>query len=440
MLKQMLRKYQKLDKRNKTGLVFSWLGIAGWASAFIIIHLFGLIFDQPPHINYKHFLTVPVALILVSVIVNYSELDKRWNINPNRLTAFLTNLHGFWGVYVGLQLNKDYNGYIVLFLFSFGLLYVKNSFGFWQTLLFALSHLAVSFLMIFALNVDFGTDEYIFVIFFILYGGSSAFVNELTRRRNHYLKSVIAQRKHSYEQLEKILYPHQISKIANGMSVESTLPVQQGYGCCVMLEVVESSKIKHELAQEYIREIFRLFSLQLRESYDSSTQVGLGFRVIELNNKFVCSVGFPLHCPNNERPSRLSLNIARDFIRIFHQNILKMDFHRPIHCAVTITAGELEGFFTRGFPIEYHLHGDPLIKADQINEISKLARKRGLLKGTSIVIQDRVFNSLRSQERQDFVPLEWAENPAPQESNENILMLYFQQMGSEAEKQLRDCA
>lgn len=441
MMQRIAQKYRKLDRRNKSGLVLSILGIVGWVSAFAIIHFFGMIFNQPPEINLTHFVFVPFSLILLSIIINYFEINQKLNFNLNLLTAFLTNLHGIWGLYVGLQIHKDYNGYVVLFLFSFGLLFVKNSFGFWATLLFALSHLALSLLMIFALNIDIGSDEYIFFVFFVLYGASSAFVNELGRRRNLHLKSVIAQRKHGYEQLEKILFPHQITKIASGQAVESTLPIQQGYGCCVTLEVVDSSKIRHELAQEYIREIFRLFSLQLRESYDRDAQICNGFRVIELNNKFVCSVGFPFHCPNSERPSRLSLKLARQFIQIFHENILKMDFHKPIHCSVTITAGELEGFFTRGFPIEYHLHGEPLIKADQINELVKQARKNDRLEGTTIVIQDRVFNSLRSQERQDFSPIELADLLTIQGDNGNIQKFYYQQIQyHDSRSQEKECA
>jgi hypothetical protein len=441
MMQKIVKKYSELDRRNKSGLILSILGIVGWASAIAIIHLFGLIFKQPPEINLTHFVTVPLGLIMITIVANFFEINKKWNINPNLVTSTLTNLHGFWGLCVGLQVHKDYNGYVVLFLFSFGLLFVKNSFGFLATLVFALSHLALALLMIFALGIDIGADEYIFFIFFVLYGASSAFVNELNRRRNLHLKNVLAQRKHGYEQLEKILFPHQITKIASGQSVESTLPIQQGYGCCLTLEVVDSSKIRHELAQEYIREIFRLFSLQLRESYDRDAQICNGYRVIELNNKFVCSVGFPFHCPNNERPSRLSLTMARQFIRTFHENILKMDFHKPIHCSVTITAGELEGFFTRGFPIEYHLHGEPLIKADQINELIKQARKNERLEGTTIVIQDRVFNSLRSPERQDFSPIELSDLLTIQGENSTIQKFYYQQVHYvEAKSQEKECA
>jgi hypothetical protein len=266
-------------------------------------------------------------------------------------------------------------------------------------------------------------------------------VNEFNRRRNFHLKSVIAQRKHGYEQLEKILFPHQITQIASGAVVEGTLPIQQGYGCCVMFEVVDSSDIKHEMAQEYIREIFRLFSVELRKSYDGDSQTCSGFRVIELNNRFVCSVGFPFHCPGHERPSRVSLEMAKIFIRIFQERILQMDYHRPIHCSVVIAAGELEGFFTRGFPIEYHLHGEPLIKADHINELSKQARKSGNLKGSVIVIEDRVYNSLRSQERLDFKLLEIQDRGTEEGESANLQKFYsLQVLHDEAQAQDRKSA
>jgi hypothetical protein len=409
-------------------MAMSLLGVAGWGLAIAVIHLFGLIFNQKPVINVTHFVIIPAFLILLSMLLNFFEMDKKWQIKPSKLTAFLTTLHGTWGLYVSLQINDIYNGYLVLFLFSFGLSYLKISYGFWVTLAFSAFHLLLALAMIFALQIKIGTDEYIFFLFFGFYGVSSAFVNELNRRRSLHLKSAIAERKHGYEQLEKILFPHQIKRIVSGASVESTLPIQQGFGCCVLFEVVDSAKIKHELAQEYIREIFRLFSLQLRESYDSEAQISNGFRVVEMNNKFVCTVGFPFHCPNNERPSRLSLKIARHFIQVFQDNILKMDYYKPIYCSVVIAAGELEGFFTRGFPIEYQLHGEPLIKAEQINELRKHAHVTEALRGSTLVIQDRVFNSLRSSERQDFAPIEMNDGLSHADELVNLPRLYVQRI------------
>jgi hypothetical protein len=422
------QRYRELDKRNKSGLILSLFGIVGWGSAIGIIYFFGLIFNQPPIFNLSHFIVVPLLLILSSLVLNSFELNKRWRINPNSVTVLLTNLHGIWGLFVSLQINTDYNGYVVLFLFSFGLLFIKGSFGFWATMTFAMTHLVLATIMLLAMDIKIGTDEYIFFIFFALYGTSSAFVNEFNRRRNFHLKSVIAQRRHGYEQLEKILFPHQITQIASGAAVEGTLPIQQGYGCCLVFEVVDSADIKHEMAQEYIREIFRLFSIELRKSYDGDTQTCTGFRVIELNNRFVCSVGFPFHCPGHERPSRVSLELAKIFIGIFQERILQMDYHKPISCAVAIAAGELEGFFTRGFPIEYHLHGAPLIKADQIIEMSKQARKNGKLSGSVIVTEDRVYNSLRSQERLDFRPFDVRDRGGDAGESANVEKFYTLQL------------
>ncbi len=429
MLRQrLIQKYNALDKTNQSGVALSLFGVAGWTLAIAMVYLFGQIFQQPAKINLTHFVIIPSCLVLVSMILNFFEYDKKWGVKPSRLTGFLTILHGIWGLYVSLQMNENYNGYIVLFLFSFGLLYLKTSFGFLPTLVFSAFHMVLALIMIAALKINLGTDEYIFFLFFAFYGGSSAFVNEMNRRRSLHLKSAIAQRKHGYEQLEKILFPHQIRNIAAGAAVESTLPIQQGFGCCVLFEVVDSAKIKHELAQEYIRDIFRLFSLQLRQSYEPGAQISNGYRVAEMNNKFVCTVGFPFHCPNGERPSRLSLKIAKDFISIFQENILRMDYYKPIPCSVVIAAGEMEGFFTRGFPIEYQLHGEPLIKAEQINQMSKLARLNDKIQGSTLVIQDRVFNSLRSVERRDFMPIEIQEAHTLDGTNATIEKLYVQEI------------
>jgi hypothetical protein len=256
--------------------------------------------------------------------------------------------------------------------------------------------------MIRLLDVDFGTDEAVFLIFFMFHGTSSSFINEMNRRKSQHLKNEIMLRKHSYDQLQKILFPHQLTRLAHGDILETTMPVEQGLGCCVLFEVIESSKVRHESAQQKFREIFAAFSILVQEEYDEQKMWSRAFRRVELNNRFVCTVGFPFRSPNSERPSRVALRLAHQFIQVFHEKVGELDYPDPVYCSVSVASGEMEGFFTQGFPIEYQLYGEPLIRVENMNELRKFMQYQKGITGSIILIQDRVFNSLEPLDREQF--------------------------------------
>ncbi|MFW7381531.1 MAG: hypothetical protein ACOH5I_22170 [Oligoflexus sp.] len=412
MLRKFLNeKFHKISSSSQFGVALSLLGVVGWSLAIIVTKFFSLVFQTYDPINWFHMAVIPLFLIATSVTLNYFELHRKFKVQPISVTMTLTGLHGIWGLYVAMHVHPSYNGYLILFLFSYGMLYLKISFGFIGTLVFSGFILLLALLFIFLLDINFGTDEAVFVIFFIFHGIGSSLLNEFNRRKNLQLKREINLRRHSHEQLAKVFFPHQLQRISDGNLLESTMPVEQGFGACLLFEIIDSDKIQHEMAQKLLREIFAKFSLIARENYDATNMQSNAFRIIELNNRFVCTVGFPFRCPDSQRPSMIALQIARKFIEVFHKEIDDFDYPQPIHCSVAIASGAFEGFYTHGFPIEYHVYGAPLAKVEVLNEARK-NHSALISSGQSvIIIQDRVFNSLNTSDRQGFTVLT-SQNPS----------------------------
>jgi hypothetical protein len=395
--------WRNIEKGTKDGIKLSLFGFVGWGFAIILVKVFDLIFKQSSPIDVFHFVVIPSGLLLLAILLNYVNFAKALGFPPRRLTAIFTVCHGFWALFVGLQINNHYNGYFVLFLFSFGQLYLKSSYGLRGTLVFSVVQVVAACSIIWLANLPIGSDDLIFLIFFVYNGLTSAYANELNRIRSSHLKKAMNEKAHSYEQLQKIVFPHQIEQIAQGRNIESTLPSKQGFGCCLLFEIIESQAIKHEFAQECFRKIFGQFSLCLRESYDLNAHTAKGYRIVELNDRFVCTVGFPFSLPHSGlRTAEIALDLADQFIAIFEESIKQLDYPKPIRYCISIAAGELEGFFTQGFPIEYHVYGPPLSHAEHLRDVAITLPEARNSSHSLVIIPRRVYESLTSHSRTRF--------------------------------------
>lgn len=82
---------------------------------------------------------------------------------------------------------------------------------------------------------------------------------ESTRTR-FYLKSTDADtRQHLYNQLSKLVYPHQLERIKLGDELENTMPLKEGKAIVNVFDVQRSSEIRHEKTAEFFMGVFKRF-------------------------------------------------------------------------------------------------------------------------------------------------------------------------------------
>ncbi|WP_143478282.1 hypothetical protein [Pseudobacteriovorax antillogorgiicola] len=398
--------WSKLNRQSKIGILMSLFGIVGWGLVIVSIYVFSFIFDSPANINFIHFALVPGALVFLGCVLNTPFIIDKLSLSPKFVTLCLTAAHGIWGQFAGLQANPEYNGFVLLFLFSFGLLYIKSNFGFSKTLAFALANLLLAIVLIYALSIDFGVDEKLFLFFFAFSGISTAINNAVHHRKSREYSSLRREVTHSSNEVRKVLYPHQVSMISGGQLLEETMPVKEGAGCCLIFQINDSSSVKHEQAQCIFRELFSNFSrMILAEGQDH--RIGEGpvvdaYRVSEFGDKFVCTIGFPFACSEDQSPSELALTLAEKFNAKFLELITGLSYPRHISCTITITRGQLEGYYTQGLPVEYQLYGEALIVAERINELRSQLSQALQEDRSLLIIQELVYNSLPNRVRDQF--------------------------------------
>jgi class 3 adenylate cyclase len=401
-----VKRYKNLSHAGRIGLMMSLMGIPGWLMAITTILLFERIFGHPSELSAFRFFIVPACLTAFGFITTLFQVHKYFRIPPSRLTMILTAIHGLWAEYVGLQIHESYNGYLILFLFSFGLLFLKVSLGFLHTVLFSLANVILALVFIYSLDIPWGTDEQLFIFFFGFYGFSSALLNEVSRR--NYFKLKVEQKKnsHSFKQLDKVFYPHQLRMMEQGIELEKTMPCGSGKGCAIFFDIISSSKVEHERAQALFRETFGRCSELMLDHYDPERMECNAFRINEMGDGFLCSIGYPFQAPDGRPNAEVALELAYRFVEIFDENVRTLDYTNPIYCSIGIAAGELESFYTTYRPIEYHMYGRAVILATRYEEVRKILAQTMEIKGSMLILQSQVYRSLPSSLRQDFVELD----------------------------------
>jgi hypothetical protein len=98
---------------------------------------------------------------------------------------------------------------------------------------------------------------------------------------------------HSYQQMEKVFYHHQIQLIESGKSLEQTMPTGASQACVICFDIFQSSSIRHEHVKIFFSNIFTRCHEIMSENYDPNSLRANAYRIKEMGDGFLCSVGYP---------------------------------------------------------------------------------------------------------------------------------------------------
>lgn len=108
-------------------------------------------------------------------------------------------------------------------------------------------------LLLFYVDYDFFVANYIQLVQGFFAGIIMSWIFYETERTRFYLKSTDADtRQHLYNQLSKLVYPHQLERIKLGDQLENTMPLKEGKGIINVFDVQKSSEIRHEKTQDFL--------------------------------------------------------------------------------------------------------------------------------------------------------------------------------------------
>ena len=137
------------------------------------------------------------------------------------------------------------------------------------------------------------------------------------------------------------------------------------------------------------------------ENYSQSEFEANAYRIKEMGDGFLCSVGFPFKTPGTLSRETLAIKLSQQFISIFHDEALKLASDEKIHCAIGIASGVIEAFYPHTTPKEYDIYGRPLVLATRYEQIRKELFQH-IPKSSIIILQDAVHARLPQQFAQHF--------------------------------------
>jgi len=200
------------------------------------------------------------------------------------------------------------------------------------------------------------------------------------------------QIKHIVKQASKVWYPHQIRLLLEGKNLEQTMPIGEADAYVISFDIIGSSKIKSETAKQLFRKVFSECNRLMMQGYQADSLTAQAFRLKEMGDGFICTVGFPFSPPKIESDVKTALNISLGFVEIFR--IAAQDLDTPLYCGIGIAFGKVEGFYSEAKPIEYDLFGRGIILSTRYEQMRKVILEELKANSNIIVFQERVFEML----------------------------------------------
>ena len=213
-------------------------------------------------------------------------------------------------------------------------------------------------------------------------------------------REVILENQHAFRQLGKIFFPHQISQIKQGIELEQTMPTGVGEACVICFDIVGSSRIQHEKAKDFMQRIFHRCYELMGEGYDEASLRAGAYRIKELGDGFICSVGYPFSSPTGFM-AKDALALGYRFLAVFHDEVEKLDYHEPIHCCMALAMDHISGFFPESGTKSYDIFGRAIVLATRYEAMRKVLFGQHM-EHSVIILHEHVYSSLDQTQRAGF--------------------------------------
>ncbi|MEQ8632977.1 MAG: hypothetical protein RL839_15975 [Gammaproteobacteria bacterium] len=240
-------------------------------------------------------------------------------------------------------------------------------------------------------------------------------------RTRFYLKSTDADtRQHLYNQLSKLVYPHQLERIKLGDELENTMPLKEGKAIVNVFDVQRSSEIRHERTADFFVNLFQTFMQICMKGYEHNPLRSQAFRLKETGDGFISSVGYPFLPVDSRSLADSAVSTALTMFDTFNSEVEKFNYSRPIKAAIGLAYNSVQGTFQSGGIRSYDLFGEALIQASKYEELRKQpiiwdifckhAEQRGLEYFNILIVQEVVYNSLSPAYRDLFTEIDLKDN------------------------------
>jgi class 3 adenylate cyclase len=206
-------------------------------------------------------------------------------------------------------------------------------------------------------------------------------------------QKALRESEHAFNQLKKVFYPHQIDQIKSGIELEKTMPTGKGEAAVISFDIIESSKIQQPQAKAFIENSIKSCVSIISENYEPERLQANGYRIKEVGDGFLCSVGYPFQLPAGMMPAQCAVELSLRFIQIFQNQVNQLQEHAPVYCSIGIAVDSLEGYFPKVGTIEYDVYGRAVILATRYESFRRQLFPQGV-PGHILTLHERVYERL----------------------------------------------
>ncbi len=262
--------------------------------------------------------------------------------------------------------------------------------------------------LIYIINQEYLTTNLVQVVQGFLAGSIFSWLFFTRIQTRFYYKSIDADtRQHLYNQLSKLVYPHQLEMIKSGDQLEETMPVEKGRAIINVFDVQNSSEIKHERTKSFFLDVFRAFSQICMMGYQHNPLKSRAFRLKETGDGFISSIGYPFLADDPNSLADHAISTALIMFKAFNEEVKRFGYATPIKGAMGLAFNSVQGTFQSSGIKSYDLFGEALIQAYRYEEIrkhpsiAKIIKDAAALKGLQhfniLIIQEVIYNSLKAE-------------------------------------------
>jgi class 3 adenylate cyclase len=229
---------------------------------------------------------------------------------------------------------------------------------------------------------------------------------------------------HAFNQLKKVFYPHQIDKIKEGRALEETMPTSQRDACAICFDIVRSSRIESDQGRSFIEGSLKACESALTEHYEGVSMVATGYRVKEMGDGFLCTVGYPFRTVDGQDPAIGAMELALNFVRIFQKQVEELASGQEIFCSVGLAFGNVQGHFPTVGVVEYEVDGRAVDLAQRYESFRKAYFPEGP-PGHVITVHAAVYEQLPSHLQKNFISVDLREAQIVMRDDPEAMKVYY---------------
>ena len=215
------------------------------------------------------------------------------------------------------------------------------------------------------------------------------------QERDLYIQNLMKKDKetqHSYNQLAKIVFPHQISLMKRGLTLEETMPTGSSEATVIVFDIIDSTNFQAPDKQQFFQRVFLSCYQRMMKRYDEQSMNAEGYRLKELGDGFICSIGFPFRIADHRERNETAILLALDFSQIFQQISIDMYGDQVCYCSIGIAQGDIVGFYPIAGVRAYDLYGKAIVLANRYEHLRRILYPKAQF--NVITVQSQVMEPL----------------------------------------------